>query len=180
MAFASSSEHSSLAGTPRIRCRSSGVGSSSHGITRFRPSTDQPFARLLPAAPKNCLRVIGTTRQLPFHPRGLSPPRRFAPCDSCKFVAPCCQSWGSPRFPVPAPVTPESAPATWPVPRDAVHTLQRFSLISSRTASLRPLPSCRWSPTSSPVILVRPKPGPARTAAPKCAGTRSAALAEAA
>lgn len=151
MAFASPSEHSSLAGTPRIRCRSSGVGSSSHGITCFRPSTVQLFARLLPAAPKNCLRVIGTIRQLPFHPRGLSPPRRFAPCDSCRFVAPCCQSWGSPRFPVPAPVTLESASAGQPVSRDAVHTLQRFPLINSRTASLRPLPSCRWSP----ILLAR-------------------------
>jgi len=31
-------------------------------------------------------------------------------------------------------------------PRDAVHTLRRLSLISSRTASLRPLPSCRCRP----------------------------------
>jgi len=44
---------------------------------------------------------------------------------------------------------PESALAVCLVPRDAVHTLQRVSLISSRTASLRPLPSYRWSPTSS-------------------------------
>jgi len=31
-------------------------------------------------------------------------------------------------------------------PRGAVRTLQRVSLASSRTASLRPLPSCRWLP----------------------------------
>jgi len=31
-------------------------------------------------------------------------------------------------------------------PRDAVHTLRRLSLASSRTASLRPLPSCRYRP----------------------------------
>jgi len=31
-------------------------------------------------------------------------------------------------------------------PRDAVHTLRRLSLVSSRTASLRPLPSCRCRP----------------------------------
>jgi hypothetical protein len=30
------------------------------------------------------------------------------------------------------------------LPRDAVHTLRRVSLVSSRTASLRPLPSCRY------------------------------------
>jgi hypothetical protein len=30
--------------------------------------------------------------------------------------------------------------------RDAVHTLRRLSLASSRTASLRPLPSCRYRP----------------------------------
>jgi len=43
-------------------------------------------------------------------------------------------------------------------PRDAVHTLRRVPLASSRTASLRPLPSCRYCPARRsrrprPVVL---------------------------
>jgi hypothetical protein len=34
-----------------------------------------------------------------FHPRGFSPPRWFSLRGSCRFVAPCSQSWGSPAFP---------------------------------------------------------------------------------
>jgi hypothetical protein len=52
-------------------------------------------------------------------------------------------------------------------PRDAVHTLRRVSLVSSRTASLRPLPSCRyrspldcgvWPKPLSALDRVRPEP----------------------
>jgi len=31
-------------------------------------------------------------------PRGFAPPRRFVPLRSCRFVAPCSRSWGSPCF----------------------------------------------------------------------------------
>lgn len=41
------------------------------------------------------------------------------------------------------------------IPRDAVHTLRRLSLANSRTASLRPLPSCRYH---TPPDAYRPKP----------------------
>jgi hypothetical protein len=42
--------------------------------------------------------------------------------------------------------SPKAALQTVGIPRDAVHTLRRVPLASSRTASLRPLPSCRYIP----------------------------------
>jgi len=60
-------------------------------LPAFCPSAVQPFARPLPATPRSHLRAVGTNRLLVFRPRGLSPPRRFPPRDSCRFVAPCCQ-----------------------------------------------------------------------------------------
>ena len=44
-------------------------------------------------------------------------------------------------------------------PRDAVHTLRRLPLASSRTASLRPLPSCRYRPAR---LVLRPGRSPHR------------------
>jgi len=38
-----------------------------------------------------------------FRPRGLSPPRRLSPRGRCRFVAPCCRPWGSPRSRSPHP-----------------------------------------------------------------------------
>jgi hypothetical protein len=46
----------------------------------------------------------------------------------------------------PSPQHPKVKRAGGVNPRDAVHTLRRVPLISSRTASLRPLPSCRYRP----------------------------------
>jgi hypothetical protein len=46
-------------------------------------------------------------------------------------------------------VSPEGAPAVESGPRDAVHTLQRVSLISSRAASLQSFPSYRSTPTTT-------------------------------
>jgi hypothetical protein len=78
------------------------------------------------------------------------------------FVPPRIRSWGSLRFSRVAPVSLEDtrkrvAPearfrsepqgSTKP-PRSAIHTLRRTLLASSRTASLRPLPSCCY-PASS-------------------------------
>jgi len=42
---------------------------------------------------------------------------------------------------------PKAAQVPAGTPRDAVHTLRRLSLASSRTASLRPFPSCRYRPS---------------------------------
>lgn len=54
------------------------------------------------------------------------------------FVAPRSRSWGSSRFRLHLP-TPKSGGRCL-LSRDAVHTLQRFSLMNSRTASPQPLP----------------------------------------
>lgn len=56
----------------------------------------------------------------------------------CGFVAPRSRSWGSSRFRS-HPSTPKSG-RRCSLSRDAVHTLQRFSLTNSRTASPQPLP----------------------------------------
>jgi len=54
---------------------------------------------------------------------------------------------GSPRFMLAAcPRRPKATRSDGDNPRDAVHTLRRFPLASSRTTSLWPLPSCRYRP----------------------------------
>jgi len=64
---------------------------------------------------------------------------------------------GSPRFVLAAlPGHPKATRWDGCSPRDAVHTLRRLPLASSRTASLRPLPSCRYRPARR---WVRPRPG---------------------
>jgi len=74
----------------------------------------------------------------------------------------CCTpqpAKGSPRF---APADPRGARRRWSAggaPRDAVHTLRRLPLASSRTASLRPLPSCRYRPAR---LVLRPGRSPHR------------------
>jgi hypothetical protein len=71
----------------------------------------------------------------------------------------CCTpqpTKGSPRFMRAAdPNRPKTTRPVGDNPRDAVHTLRRLSLASSRTASLRPLPSCRYRPAR---LHIRPKP----------------------
>jgi hypothetical protein len=54
---------------------------------------------------------------------------------------------GFDAFPASQPQrSPKAALEAVGIPRDAVHTLRRVPLASSRTASLRPLPSCRYCP----------------------------------
>jgi hypothetical protein len=69
---------------------------------------------------------------------------------SARELRVCCTpqpAKGSPRFARTASrATREWRGLTGRDPRDAVHTLRRVPLISSRTASLRPLPSCRYRP----------------------------------
>ena len=55
-------------------------------------------------------------------------------------------------------ICPKALPGDRRIPRVAFHTLRRVPLISSRTASLRPLPSCRCCLHSLPGPT-RPKPG---------------------
>jgi len=69
---------------------------------------------------------------------------------SARELRVCCTpqpTKGSPRFMLAvAPLHPKAARHAGDTPRDAVHTLRRLPLASSRTASLRPLPSCRYRP----------------------------------
>ena len=102
-----------------------------------------------------------------FRPRGFSPPRRFAPHRGRGFVAPRSRPWGSSRFQPPRVprLQPDRDPGgSWDprvLPRDAVRTLRRVPLVSSRTASLRPLPSCRCR------VPERPRPRPQAPFAPE-------------
>lgn len=51
-----------------------------------------------PDSRRNPFGLKGATLEIPFHPRGFSPPRRFAPQRGRRFVAPYSRSWGSWRF----------------------------------------------------------------------------------
>jgi hypothetical protein len=92
--------------------------------------------------PERRLRRAGTTQYVPFHPCGLSPLRRFAPQRICRFVAPCCRSWGSTRFAVRATFG-QVRRSSLLIPVSHVRTLQRMPPIDSRTVSPRPLPPWR-------------------------------------
>jgi hypothetical protein len=50
-----------------------------------------------------------------------------------------------------SPGSPESGPANPRLSHDATHTLQRIPLVGSRTASPRPLPSCRYRSPRTPL-----------------------------
>ena len=121
------------------------VGSSSHGI-RVSPSHRYTSRASTPRS-RSSLRADVATRRLSFRPRGFAPPRRFSPRGSHGSVAPrnrsrvrcvsCLPPFHSAR---------RRCGRVGFNPRNAVHTLRRFPLASSRTASLRPLPSCRYRP----------------------------------
>jgi hypothetical protein len=93
---------------------------------------------------------LGFVRAVPparkCHPRGFSPPRRFELTERPGFIAPQYRT-GFAEFPTRA----TRIRRCWPtraIPISAFHTLRRFSLIGSRTASLQPLPP-RRSPSES-------------------------------
>jgi hypothetical protein len=96
---------------------------------------------------------------IPFRPRGFSPPRRVAPRPACRFVAPCCRSWGSRPCRRPPPRH-RSAWPTWPF-RFVHEPFEVFDSSSSRTrVSARPcLPDVApdsQGPRSAPVAMVIP------------------------
>lgn len=103
---------------------------------RFFPSiVHLRFQQLQGLSPSACRCQASHT----LRPHGFSPSRRLSPKSSCKFVAPCFQSWGSPRFWFLCRRTTFSH-----LPRNAT-TLRRIPLASSLTVSPRPLPSCRYN-----------------------------------
>jgi hypothetical protein len=87
------------------------------------------------------------------HAPALVPPSWFRTTStgsSTRKLRVCCTpqpAKGSPRFLLAAsPCRSRAARLAGCIPRDAVHTLRRVPLASSRTASLQPLPSCRYRP----------------------------------
>jgi len=134
-----------------------GKPTSSRGIrrgTRSRAATGMPLHRRSDRAstPMRCHHRISSSK-LPlrtmFRPRGFSPPRRVPPLGGRRFVAPCCRSWGSPRFLHGPPyVLPKQSMDDPHVPRNVFRTPRRIPLIRSRTMSPWPLPPCR-----SPEVL---------------------------
>jgi len=117
--------------------------SSSLGLARFRLFAVRPSARPLPKAPESLLRIAGTTR------RHLVPSSWFfttSTASSARRLRVCCTPLPALRFaafPAVDPRRTRRAPSVGLVSRDAVRTLRRVPLVSSRTASLRPLPSYR-------------------------------------
>jgi hypothetical protein len=133
------------------------VGSSSHGI-RVSPSRRHTSCASTPRS-RSSLRTDAAKRRFVFRPRGFAPPQRFAPRWSYGSVAPRNRPRVRRVSCVPPPHDARRRlGSTGCSPRDAVHTLRRFPLISSRSASLRPLPSCRYRPARrgrrpKPVVL---------------------------
>lgn len=115
---------------------------------------------LEPSTPRDVAIPFGsltTNQAVPFHPRGFSPPRWFTPCSEpqmyCNLMPDKVRHVSRtehPSSPLDAEAPDQTVRPPLLVPRNAVHTLRRIPLASSRTASLRPLPSCCCRPSSTP------------------------------
>lgn len=151
LTFVSSSALPARSGSDRAP-RGAVSASSSPGIRLPRSPPPASRGRPLPERePKpSPLRSRGSRPRPSFRPRGVAPPRRFPPPAGPERVAARYRTWGSPCFPGPPRSRPERRVGCRPVPRRCVRTLRRLPLVGSRTASLRPLPSCRSSPRPSP------------------------------
>jgi hypothetical protein len=125
------------------------VDSSSHGLACLRLFAVPLCARPLQDAPKSLPRFAGTTRRLPVPP---SWSLTTSTVSSARSLRVCCAPLPALRFAAFPGVDPRRtrrAPTVGLVSRDGSRTLRRVPLVSSRSASLRPLPSYRWTPTSS-------------------------------
>jgi hypothetical protein len=83
---------------------------------------------------------------------------------ACGLVASRFRPWGSPRF---VPACPAPPKRRWGPARSSPqrgHTLQRVPLVSSRTASLQPLPPCRCRVPEHPRLIERGPAAPEGTA----------------
>jgi hypothetical protein len=100
-------------------------------------------------------------------PRGLPPPRRVAPQRGCRSVAPCSGPGVHRVLRVGLPV-PRPKPGPGDVARPTVQcSPRRIPLVSSRAASLRPLPP-RRSSTERPPRGVPSGPSPSEVRTPRC------------
>ena len=107
---------------------------------------NRPASDILSVAPSPpWVPPLGFVRPVPparqFHPRGFSPPRRLWHTERSGFVAPQYRT-GFAEFPTPWNPHPKMLAVTC-LPNQRVHTLRRFPLAGSRTASLQPLPPRR-------------------------------------
>jgi len=107
-----------------------------------RPSIDIFDHGLLSASMFPSMKSSGTTGKRP-PPSWFRTTSTVAPCSNRKRIAACCQSWGSPCFARSTGASAFAVSSEHRVPHDAVRTLRRIPLADSRTASPRPLPSCR-------------------------------------
>jgi hypothetical protein len=122
----------------------------------FRPCCRHTRWRSTPRD-RDPLRPDAATRRISFRPRGFAPPRRLAPSRCRGLVASHCQP-GVRRVSDPPRQTIETAWSMRAFP-PAHHTPRRIPLISSRTASPQPLPSCRYAAPHhhDPGIALHPK-----------------------
>lgn len=104
------------------------------GFVSKSPSVVPLIVRPLPGC-RNNPSNLGCKSKIAFRSRGFSPPQRFAPLNQVRVYCNPCRPWGSLRFQI---------PSTWTsqvlrnFPRNA-STPRRIPLVSSSTASLRPL-----------------------------------------
>jgi hypothetical protein len=145
--------------SPTERSKTAGIGSRqpllSWDSSNVCPLADKPSARPLPGA-EAPFGPTGSTHRVKFRPRGSSPPRRFPPRRGRGFVAPRSRTrvrlvsryTGARRTRAVRRRSP-ARDAHSGAPRDAVHTLRSLPFADSRTASLRPLPPCRYRPAEA-------------------------------
>ena len=134
------------------------------GFAALRPSAVRPSVCTLPEAEASFEPALPRANLVP-------PSWSLTTSTVCSTqgLRVCCTplpAMGFDAFPGPASSSPEGVLDDLPVPRAAGHTLRRVPLISSRTASLRPLPSCLCCTLSLPGPA-RPKPSVAPSLQPR-------------
>jgi hypothetical protein len=84
--------------------------------------------------------------EITFRPRGSSPPRRFTPATASGVLQPVT-AMGFVAFLASRSAAGKPTSDREDLPRNTVRTPRRIPFAGSRTASLRPLPSCRYDCT---------------------------------
>jgi len=125
-----------LQGCPKISPPSTSPSVSTPGFRgRLKSLARGPLRSSEPSA-------SGSPALRAFRPRGLSPPRRFAPPTTRRLVASCCRSWGSPGFHASRLPTASCASPPAPYPPELIHLQSRILVTEDRyllaVAGLRP------------------------------------------
>lgn len=122
-------------------------GPSSLGIRLLSPLHRHHAPASTPGCAEAPLRPIVATRPVPFRPRGFSPPRRLAPLARSWVCCAPLPVLGFDAFQTARSAVHLPKQVTWTQAAflaSRVHTPRRIPLAGSRTASPRPLPSCRY------------------------------------